>query len=101
MMSCAGLQQEPATTTRMYPFDQVMLAGSEPLLCCIPPHGANITAMTFNKVPYPLISIGDRVKAIEPGNLKIPKGFIKRLLFSCSDSATSKINHSTIFPSSK
>ncbi|CAL8345619.1 unnamed protein product [Lota lota] len=93
-----GLLQEPAKTTRIYPFDQVMLVGTRPLLCCIPPPGANITQMQFNKVPYPLISIGDRVKAIEADNLTIPNGTFKRMRFSCTDSTTSK-NTSIIFPS--
>uniref|UniRef100_A0A3P8TEF7 Fibronectin type-III domain-containing protein n=1 Tax=Amphiprion percula TaxID=161767 RepID=A0A3P8TEF7_AMPPE len=71
--------------TKIYPSDQVLREGSNPKFCCVPPVGVNITGMAFGKKPYPLESVGDGVKAITVKNLTIPKGLLKFVLISCSD----------------
>lgn len=56
------------------------------MLCCVPPVNVDVTRITFRKESYPLLNVGDGVKAILMTNLTIPNMHIKRLFFSCTDS---------------
>ncbi|KAK0140481.1 Leukemia inhibitory factor receptor [Merluccius polli] len=77
---------------RIFPSQRVTLAGTGRMFCCTPPPGAYITGMTIEQKSYDLISIGDRVKAINvtADRLTIPRQDFKRLLFTCSTSKGDK-----------
>ncbi|KAJ3604581.1 hypothetical protein NHX12_029321 [Muraenolepis orangiensis] len=63
---------------RMFPSQLVMLKGTSPMICCVPPPGANITRMLLNKKQYPMMDIGDGVKAIKADHLTVPEGIFKK-----------------------
>ncbi|KAM3867636.1 leukemia inhibitory factor receptor [Diretmus argenteus] len=77
--------QHSATVTKMFPFQRLLREGSSAMLCCIPPRGVHITSMAFSDTKYPLINIGDGVKAISVKNLTIPRGVINGVFLSCND----------------
>ncbi|XP_034026632.1 oncostatin-M-specific receptor subunit beta isoform X2 [Thalassophryne amazonica] len=70
--------------TLMFPFQRILREGARVQVCCVPPAGLHVSSMAFSSIRYPLISIGDRVKAITVNNLTIPSSDIKARLFSCS-----------------
>ncbi|KAK0142550.1 Leukemia inhibitory factor receptor [Merluccius polli] len=78
-----GLPSDPVNP-RIFPSQRVTLAGTGRMFCCTPPPGAYITGMTIEQKSYDLISIGDRVKAINvtADRLTIPRQDFKRLLFT-------------------
>ncbi|XP_008283146.1 leukemia inhibitory factor receptor isoform X2 [Stegastes partitus] len=80
--------------SEIFPAEQVLREGSNPKFCCVPAVGVNITQMTFRNQPYPLESIGDRVKAISVKNLEIPEGLYKFVIIVCS-STTGKIEYAS------
>ncbi|PWA15728.1 hypothetical protein CCH79_00009066, partial [Gambusia affinis] len=80
-----------ATTSLMFPSERLLKEGSSAKLCCVPPVGVDITSITFRKDSYPLLNVGDGVKAILVTNLTFPTILIKKLFFSCVDS-TGKIS---------
>ncbi|XP_054895473.1 leukemia inhibitory factor receptor isoform X2 [Poeciliopsis prolifica] len=63
----------------------------------------NVRCITFRKDSYPLLDIGDGVKAILVTNLTIPTIHIKRLFFSCIDSTgkSSLVQNFVSFPPQK
>uniref|UniRef100_A0A667ZXB3 Fibronectin type-III domain-containing protein n=1 Tax=Myripristis murdjan TaxID=586833 RepID=A0A667ZXB3_9TELE len=89
--------------TRIFPFQRVLREGASTMLCCVPPRGVHITGMAFNGSQYPLISIGDRVKAISVKNLTIPARLFQGVLFSCNDTTaeTNKCFNYISFPPQK
>uniref|UniRef100_UPI0037E7C2D6 leukemia inhibitory factor receptor isoform X2 n=1 Tax=Semicossyphus pulcher TaxID=241346 RepID=UPI0037E7C2D6 len=77
--------------TEIFPFQRVLREGSSAMFCCVPPRGVNITSISINNSPHPLVSVGARVKAITVETLTIPTSFIlPALAISCS-SATGKV----------
>ncbi|XP_027133359.1 leukemia inhibitory factor receptor isoform X3 [Larimichthys crocea] len=71
--------------TEIFPKQRMMREGANAMFCCVPPKGVSITSVTLNNNEYPLISIGDRVKAIAVNNLTIPNDLIRRLTLICKD----------------
>ncbi|KAM3610502.1 uncharacterized protein V6R79_004825 [Siganus canaliculatus] len=71
--------------TRIFPYGRVLKEGSTAMFCCVAPRGVNITSMTFSNNKYPLINIGDGVKAIAVDNLTIPVYLIKAVTLRCND----------------
>ncbi|KAG8011834.1 Oncostatin-M-specific receptor subunit beta [Nibea albiflora] len=86
--------------TKIFPEKRMMREGANAMFCCVPPKGVSITSVTFNNNKYPLISVGDTVKAIAVHNLTIPKDYIKRLTPSCED-ATGKRSYAWNYISCK
>ncbi|XP_076587335.1 leukemia inhibitory factor receptor isoform X2 [Chaetodon auriga] len=78
--------------TKIFPYQRVLREGNSAMFCCVPPNGVNIASIAFNDNKYPLISIGDRVKAIAVDNLTIPARVIKALSLRCTD-ATGKTSY--------
>ncbi|XP_047236405.1 leukemia inhibitory factor receptor isoform X3 [Girardinichthys multiradiatus] len=85
---------------KIFPSQSVLKEGSNVMFCCVAPVGVNITSITFKDMPYPLLNIGDGVKAILVSNLAIPTNLIKILSVTCTDSAgkTSSVGKSVSFP---
>ncbi|KAM4579157.1 leukemia inhibitory factor receptor [Fundulus diaphanus] len=81
---------------KIFPMERMLKEGSSEMFCCVSPEGVNITSITFRNIPYPLLNIGDGVKAILVSNLEIPASFIKILLLTCTDS-TGKIRYAGNF----
>uniref|UniRef100_A0A3Q3GFD1 Leukemia inhibitory factor receptor-like n=1 Tax=Labrus bergylta TaxID=56723 RepID=A0A3Q3GFD1_9LABR len=69
--------------TKIFPFQRVLREGTSAMFCCVPPLGVNITSISINNSPQPLISISDRVKAITVEKLNIIKSFIDALSIIC------------------
>ncbi|KAM4745889.1 leukemia inhibitory factor receptor [Anableps anableps] len=78
-------------TSNIFPSQQLLKEGSTAMFCCVPPVGVNITGITFQQNVYPLLNIGDGVKAILVTNLTIPTILIKKLLLTCTDSTRKTI----------
>ncbi|XP_024860896.2 oncostatin-M-specific receptor subunit beta isoform X2 [Kryptolebias marmoratus] len=72
---------------KIFPSQRVLREGSTAMFCCVPPAGVNITSITFNNKPYPLMTIDSKVKAISVSDLKIPTLLIKKLLLTCTGSS--------------
>ncbi|XP_013867225.1 oncostatin-M-specific receptor subunit beta [Austrofundulus limnaeus] len=72
--------------TRIFPSKRMLREGSSAMFCCVPRAGVSITSITFSNNPYPLLSVGARVKAISVNNLTIPTTRFKTLTVTCTDS---------------
>ncbi|KAM9446613.1 leukemia inhibitory factor receptor isoform 1-T1 [Clarias gariepinus] len=59
-----GQQNISSNSLRLFPKQEVLQEGLSVFFCCIPPDGAQVTALYFSNTPYPLINISDRVRAI-------------------------------------
>ncbi|MED6252959.1 hypothetical protein ATANTOWER_019890 [Ataeniobius toweri] len=88
---------------KIFPSQSVLKEGSNVMFCCVAPVGVNITSITLRDIPYPLLNIGDGVKAILVSNLAIPTNLIKILSVTCTDSAgkTSSVGKFVSFPPQK
>lgn len=69
----SGQQNISSNRSRLFPAQEVLQEGSSIFFCCIPPEGAQVTALRFSNKLYPLINISHRVRAIRVQGLNITK----------------------------
>ncbi|KAM7017805.1 leukemia inhibitory factor receptor isoform 2-T2 [Tautogolabrus adspersus] len=85
--------------TKIFPFQRVLREGTSAMFCCVPPLGVNITSISIDNKPHPLINISDKVKAITVEKLTILESIIDAVSIKCSDDAGNN-NHILNYPSS-
>ncbi|XP_014324057.2 leukemia inhibitory factor receptor-like isoform X1 [Xiphophorus maculatus] len=92
-----------ADASLIFPSSRLLKEGRSVMLCCVPPVNVDIMSITLRKESYPLLNVGDGVKAILMTNLTIPSIQIKKLVFSCTDSTgkRSLVQNAVGFPPQK
>ncbi|XP_062398920.1 leukemia inhibitory factor receptor [Sardina pilchardus] len=73
---------------QIFPSEEILQERSEVHFCCVAPRDAQVTSIIFNRTQYPLINVGNQVKAIAVVNLNITSEL--GVSFSCFDSNGNK-----------
>ncbi|XP_062308106.1 leukemia inhibitory factor receptor [Osmerus eperlanus] len=97
-MTSNGVQPDKENgTTQVFPPEGVLRERSSPLICCIPPRGAFITSMEFNRTYYTPVELDDGGRAIQVNPLTVtaPLG----VYFSYQDSLMERSSYHSYFVS--
>ncbi|KAL0194091.1 hypothetical protein M9458_012387, partial [Cirrhinus mrigala] len=75
----------------IFPNDQVLREGSTVMFCCIYPTETYLTSMFFGNIPYEVINISPKVKAIRVENIQATNSF--GVIFYCERSREENVHN--------